>query len=323
MKATAALRPFIVTLLAVAACGQAKSDSASGAAADTMAARAARLQEALAESDSGAEAAVLARWLLPRELDEISGLAVTADGRLLTHNDQDGVVWEIDYRRGVLVKRFQLGKQPIKGDFEGIAIANDRIFMISSNGKLYEFREGKDGERVNFNVYDTRLGSECEFEGVAFDPNLSSLLLACKNVQGTNDSLVIYRWKLHSGDSERLSRLALPIANVMGSNNWKGLHPSDITIDPLSGNYVLIAARERALIEITATGDPISARGLSAQHVQAEGVAITREGILIVSDESGGKDTRASARRPAAAVSLYRWNEDGDGDGGGDGDGLL
>jgi uncharacterized protein YjiK len=307
MIATAALRPFLALLLAVAACDRAKTNSTAGSTADTMATRAARLQEALAASDSGADAAVLARWLLPRELDEISGLALTADGRLLAHNDQDGTVWEIDYRRGVLVKRFDLGKQPIKGDFEGIAIASDRIFMIGSNGKLYEFREGADGQRVAYTVHDTRLGSECEFEGVAFDPNLNSLLLACKNVEGKQDSLVIYRWKLQSGDGERLSRLAVPIANVIGSNNWKSLHPSDITIDPFSGNYVLIAAQERALIEITPTGDPISARPLSVEHVQAEGVAITPEGILILSDESAGKGARASGHRPAAAVSLYRW----------------
>ena len=306
MMPTAALRSFLAVLLALAACDQAKTSSTTGATADTMAARAARLQQALAASDSG-DAAVLARWLLPRELDEISGLALTADGRLLAHNDQEGVVWEIDYRSGVLVKRFQLGKPPVKADLEGITIANDRIFMLASNGKLYEFREGKDEEHVNFTVHDTRLGSECEFEGVAFDPSQSSLLLACKDVPGKNDSLVIYRWKLQSGEGERLSRLAIPIANVIGSNDWKNLHPSDITIDPFSGNYVLIAAQERALIEITPTGDPISARALSAEHVQAEGVAITREGILILSDESGGKGARASARRPAAAVSLYRW----------------
>lgn len=301
------MRPVLATLLAVAACGQPQSDSPPGASADTMAARAARIQQALAEPDSGADGAALARWLLPPDLDEISGLALTVDGRLLAHNDQEGTVWEIDYRRGVLVKRFALGRRPIKGDFEGIAIASDRIFLIGSNGKLYEFREGANGERVDYTVHDTRLGSECEFEGVAFDPGLNSLLLACKSAKGKHDSLVLYRWKLQSGDGKRLSRLTVPIANVIGLNEWKELHPSDITIDPFSGNYVLVAAQERALIEITPTGEAISARPLPGEHVQAEGVAITREGMLILSDESAGNGAPRSGRRPAAAVTLYRW----------------
>ena len=84
-------------------------------------------------------------------------------------------------------------------------------------------------------MHDTGLGNECEFEGVAFDPNLDALLLACKNVHTKGplrDSLVIYRWTLPSGSGAGPSRLTVPARPVIGANGWKGLHPSDITIDP-------------------------------------------------------------------------------------------
>ena len=85
---------------------------------------------------------------------------------------------------------------------------------------------------------------------------------------------------------------------MIGSNPWTGLHPSDITIDPVSGHYVLVAAEERALIEITPAGELVFARPLPDALNHAEGVAITKDSILIISTEAG---------RRSAAVTLYRW----------------
>jgi hypothetical protein len=90
----------------------------------------------------------------------------------------------------------------------------------------------------------------------------------------------------------------VPIASVIGTNDWKSFHPSDITIDPFSGNYVLIASKERGLIEITPAGAPVLARPLPPDHIQPEGIAITRDSILIISDE-GGTDL--------GMITLYRW----------------
>lgn len=266
-----------------------------------VAKREARLAVALASFDSGTpRGEAIARWVLPQDLAEISGLALTADARLFAHGDEQGRISEIDYRRGVVIKRFMIGKQPVRADFEGITVATDVVFLLTSNGKLYEFREGANGERVPYTVHDTRLGRECEFEGVAFDPAINSLLLACKNVgrKSLREFLVIYRWKLRGVSGPRLSRLTVPLARVIGSNGWKGLHPSDITVDPSSGHYVLVASQEQALVEITPAGALIFSRPLPKDLGQAEGVAITQDSLLIVADEA--------ARRPAV-ITLYRW----------------
>lgn len=264
-------------------------------------ARAARLDAALADHDSTiARAAPLAQWLLPHALQEISGLALTDDGRLLVHDDELGQVWEIDYRRGVLVKRFSLGKGVLKGDFEGIAIANGMVYLMASNGSLYEFVEGANGAKVDYTVFDTGLKKKCEFEGLAFDPAINSLLLACKEVHSKDlrDALVIYRWSLTRDTAARLSQLTVPLAGILGTNGWKGLHPTDISIDPLTGNYVLIASPEKALVSITPAGVVVFAHPLPGSHDQPEGLAITKDAILIVSDEAG--------RRPGV-ITLYRW----------------
>jgi hypothetical protein len=41
---------------------------------------------------------------------EISGIAFTADGRLLAHGDEHALVWQLDPGSGKVLKRFGLGR---------------------------------------------------------------------------------------------------------------------------------------------------------------------------------------------------------------------
>jgi uncharacterized protein YjiK len=272
---------------------------------DSMAldARVSRLEQRLAKADSGGQGSdePVARWLLGPELTEVSGLALTPDGRLFAHADEAARVFEIDYRRGTVVKQFWVGEDALRDDFEGITYAGNRFFMVTSKGLLYEFAEGADGERVDVTMHDTRLGKECEFEGVAFDSTANTLLLPCKNVgeKSLAGNLVIYRYRLGSDSGGTgLSELSIPMDQAVGNNGWKRLRPTDIAIDPWTGNYVMVSAQERAILQVTPAGAVVFARLLAGSHPQAEGIAITRDSILIVSDEGSGQP---------GAISLYRW----------------
>lgn len=279
----------------------------------------------LASPDSDAkDAGAIARWVMPEDLKEISGLALTADGRLFGFGDEHAHVFEIDYRRGLVVKEFTLAEKgkAVKGDFEGLTIAADgTMYMLESGGKVFAFKEGRDSADVPFTVFDTGLKDECEFEGIAFDKTLDALLLACKKIadKKLKDAVVIFRWKL-SGDTTRaarLSHLSVPVADAIGDNEWDGVHPSDITIDPFTGDYILVASREKGILEITPAGKVVFSRPLPGVHDQAEGVAVTSDSLLIVSDEAAAKKVNLAAHphrvpddpgqhRPAF-VTVYRW----------------
>jgi len=291
---------FLATLAAGAGCRDLQRDNGQ-MDAGVLAERESHLAQALAQpAESAAGAKPVARWILPESLAEVSGLALTPDGRLFAHGDEVGQVSELDYRRGVLVKQFTLGRNPVLEDFEGITIAGERMFLLASNGKIYEFREGANDARVDYVVRDTRLGRECEFEGITFDPDINALLLACKRV-GTkhlHGDLVIYAWKLPDGGGSNSPVIVVPLREVIGSNKWQSLHPSDITRDPANGNYVLVAAQEKALVTITSGGTVVSARPLPSSLQHTEGVALTTDSLLILSDEAG--------KRPAVIV-VYRW----------------
>ena len=148
------------------------------------------------------------RWKLPGRLEEISGLAMTLDNRLMAHNDEKAVIREIDYRNGVIVKAFQLAdmKAPVNGDFEGIATVNDQVYLVTSSGRIYEGSRGAEGESVLYNSYATGVGRDYEIEGLAYDATQRVLLLMCKDARRADlkEQLVLYRWSL---DKKQLIRL--------------------------------------------------------------------------------------------------------------------
>ena len=242
----------------------------------------------------------VAKWIMPAALAEISGIAITADGRLLAHDDELARVFEIDPRRGVVKKSFMLGNG-LHGDFEGITVVGQDLYMTLSNGLLYRFREGANNARVEYAAIDTHLGKECEFEGVAYEKDSARLVLPCKNVKVKHlkNEVVIYRWKIGSRDSSGISMMTVPVSEVVGANKWKKFRPSDIAIDPATGNYVIISSLEKGIVVMTPDGDVISSGDLPGDHAQAEGVAITADDILIISDEATSKP---------ASITLYKWN---------------
>jgi uncharacterized protein YjiK len=302
MNAGATLGIAFVACL-TSACRPADAAKGRGDSAE-LAKREARLERALAKRDSGATAdsdaaKPVARWIMPIDLAELSGFALLPDGRLLAHGDEHAKIYEIDYRRGTVVKEFSLGKPAVKGDFEAMAAVGDHVYLLDSNGALYEFREGKNGDRVDYNTHDTKLGKECEFEGLAYDSTTTSLLLACKHVSKKNskDDIVIYKWPVE-GD-HTLSELRVPLASIPPAVLKKGeFHPSDIFVDPITGNYILLSSIEKALLSITPAGQVVFGRKLKGEHDQAEALAITNDSILIIGDEAG---------RTPAVITLYPW----------------
>jgi uncharacterized protein YjiK len=252
----------------------------------------------LADADSSTTLPV-AMWLMPPELREISGLAITPRGTVLTHDDNVGRVYEIDPKTGILLKGFSL-KDGVRGDFEAITIAGTDVYLLESKGKIYKFQEGKDAEQVPYTVYDTGLKKDCEFESMVYEPDSSRLVLVCKRIliKPAPHEMLIYRIPLPLGDRSAMTTLRIPIEDVIGSNKWKNFHSSDINIDPITKNYVIISSNQKGLVVMKPDGEVVRSEPLPGDHRQPEGVAVTKDSLLMVSDESNVKP---------AAITLYRW----------------
>ena len=262
--------------------------------------------DAPASDETGGSAAYLERydfddrvWYadLPGRLDEVSGLAFSPDGRLFAHDDERGRIHEIDPASGEVGKRFDMGEELVRDDFEGIAIVGERFFLISSTGRLYETREGADRENMAYRVTDSGVGRSCEVEGLEYDPVGDDLLIACKVTLPDRGEIVIHRLPLQP-DRPRPEALRIPKTRLTAVGLAPEFDPSAIAVTP-QGSWILLSGRHDALVEVTPEGEVLHGVELrKGRHPQSEGVAIGPDETLYVSDEKNGKEPRLTAYGP-------------------------
>lgn len=235
------------------------------------------------------------QWSLPERLNEISGLALTADERLLAVTDELAVVYEIDYNDGHLVKAFAFGNPPLRGDFEGIAVRDNIVWLMTSDGTLLAAAEGDNGESMSYQSYDTGLGNTCELEGLTVGGAERSLVLICKEAR-RNADLQIFVWNPDTGNKDRIDLQEKKMADAAGE---KDINPSGIAVDPDSGQYIVVAARQNVVLGLLADGSlaGVIMRLDSKRHRQAEGIAITQDGRVLIADEAGNGRARLAVYR--------------------------
>jgi uncharacterized protein YjiK len=236
------------------------------------------------------------QWKLPDRLNEISGLALSPDGRLFAVADEEAAIYELDYDKGRIIKAFAFGKPVQRGDFEGIAILDDKFWLTTSSGEIFSGSEGDDGEQVEFERYRTRLGSSCEIEGLAADQKSQSLILACKKLsKGSDlDGLAIFSWSVLQQKVVAERTVLMPEREIRRRLNTDNFHPSGIAVASGTGHFLIVASRQRALVELTANGELVAAKKLDlvSRHTQPEGIEITEDARLLVSDEGGNHKAR-------------------------------
>lgn len=222
---------------------------------------------------------------LPKELKEVSGITTLPDGLILAHNDEKGVVFGID-GEGTVVKQFGIGDPYVKDDFEGIAVAGDYIYLVTGNGTLYEFKEGENNSKVEYLTYKTGLDAKNDVEGLYYDKESNSLLLACKGFggEGFGDKKAVYTFSLNDKKLDTKPRFLIDVKDTKGG----GFNPSDISKEPVKGNYFVIAANGNAIIEIDKDGKILAYQPLAKKlHPQPEGITFLPDKTMIISNEAG------------------------------------
>lgn len=230
-------------------------------------------------------------YVLPDELEEISGLAWINDV-LLTVNDEEGKIFSLN-SSGEIIDIYDFGKD---GDYEGIAASNEEVYVIESNGDIY--RTGPDTAE-----FKTSLKSANNVEGLAFDQNNDRLLLALKGNAGMEKDLTgraIYGFDLEGGQL-----LEEPLRVIQGRElndkitergldyTFSDFGPSGVAIHPQSGNIFIISHQGRSMVVLGQDFKILEVVLLEHQiFKQPEGICFSPDGVLYIANEGRGGSAR-------------------------------
>ena len=106
-------------------------------------------------------------------LEETSALSYYEEGVLLTVQDESGKVYFLNSDTGEILREIKFGKG---GDYEGIEVIGDTVWVMKSNGDFYYFSILDD--KVQAQELTTSFESSNNLEGLGVLG--AKLLVACK-----------------------------------------------------------------------------------------------------------------------------------------------
>lgn len=220
---------------------------------------------------------------LPDELVEISGITKDKYGNIFCHNDEQGIIYEIDISSGRIINKIIFGNN-ISGDFEDIVFAGNYFYLLRSDGVIFQISL----DWKNFNQFSTGLNEQNDCEGLFYEPETNSLLIACKNktLSGNKKYKEVYKYNLKKKKLEAKPFLKISLSTLKIKYGINGFYPSSISKDPDSKNYFILSAKGKpALIEIDSSNNIKNAVLLDEKrHPKPEGLLFLN-GKLLISDE--------------------------------------
>jgi hypothetical protein len=258
-------------------------------------------------------------YYLPDNLKEISGISIYKKNQLVCINDEKANVYIFDVVRREIISKYDFGK---KGDYEDIAVVKNDVFILGSDGTLFKVENFESSKRKTTKI-KTLLTKKNNTEGLFFDGNTNSLLIACKDSPSINKNIpfdgfkAIYRFDLNTNTliekPEYLVNFSkIDSLKVTGTvqklfiNTAKQLkfvgdgsrfHPSGLAIHPIEKDKIyIISSLGKWLIVMTVKGEIIDIVELDKRiFSQPEGICFSENGDLFISNE--GKNGKANILR--------------------------
>lgn len=227
-----------------------------------------------------------ASFALADELREISGLTVLSDGRLAAVQDEEGTVFILNPTTGAVEARTPFGEA---GDYEGIELVGDRLFVLVSKGDLYEL-SGWDGGAPEVRLHETHLRGKNDTEGLGYDAANNRLLIACKEDAGEGldkDKRAVYAFDLASGRLSDAPVFVLDAKALEDQIQSKGkFRPSGLAVHPATGDVYIVSSVAKAIVVVGGDGQVRRVWDLPEDiFEQPEGLAFLPNGDLFVSSE--------------------------------------
>lgn len=248
-----------------------------------------------------------ARYPLPEAVHEVSGLTYVGPNLIGMIQDEKGKIYVYDTEKKDLD---ELGKFGDKGDYEGLEMVGETMYVIQSNGDVFEVEDFMEEEDKKAKKYENDLRKKNNTEALAYDPQNHLLLIGCKSSPNLKDSdedylgfRAIYAFDLqtkelrkepymliamdslkrhlHEGPFNRFSR---KVVSELGEDIT--LRPSGLAIDPITGHFYLLSSIGKLLVVLNSQGQILEVERLRPGIFNhPEGICFSPEGDLYISNE--------------------------------------
>jgi len=240
---------------------------------------------------------------LPSFLNEVSGVSLCETQEVIwAVQDERGVIFKLDIENGAVIDSLPFWK---KGDYEGIEIVGDNMYVLKSSGTIYKVQlTGKDS--LSIEKFNHHLEKEDDAEGLGYDQKKQQLLIACKN--GKNGERKIYPFDIQLDSLFEEPRFIISKKEAMAYlsahpelKKWKKLHkkfkdklefaPSGVAVHPKTQDIYVLSSQGKTLVVLHADGQIAHMEKLEKEiHPQPEGICFDQEGNLFISNEGKEKD---------------------------------
>lgn len=233
---------------------------------------------------------------LPFILKEVSGITLINPSTVACVQDENGVIFLIDIIKGEMISYFSFHSN---GDYEGIAMAGSAIYVLRSDGELFQvMKEGFSGSlKKIFSMGMVPL----DYEGLCYDKKNNMLLITSKNNpgkdSGTKGKHPVYGFDLNLEvmpeepvllfDIPAIKKFAADKGIKPPKGDGKiGFRPSALGIHPVTGKLYVLSASERLLFVFSLNG--------TVEHIEKldpllfnmpEGITFMPNGDMLISNE--------------------------------------
>ena len=225
---------------------------------------------------------------LPDGLAEISGIIYyPKDTSVFAIEDEDGLLYKIYLNKNGEIKKWRFDK---KHDFEDLVLHDSIFYVLISNGDIESLQFGTGDSIISnkFNFPDANKKNN-EFESLYFDDNRQQLILLCKDCEDDSKKTVSAWGYNISTQAYTPSVLTIDVQQVtqkLGEQKMK-LKPSAAAINPVTNELYVLSSINHLLIVADRNGKFKDVFELDpAIYKQAEGIAFTPAGDMIISNES-------------------------------------
>lgn len=238
---------------------------------------------------AGENVVILKSWKMPRQLKEISGIALYDEKRFACVQDEDGIIFLFNIESDRIEKEVHFAGS---GDYEGIVLIGSTAWVLRSDGLLFEVQDFN-RSKPSVTEHRTPFTGAQDFEGITSDLKNKRLLISVKGKDPNSKAFKgVYAFDLTSKTASTTP--VYKITSAKSSRSKKGrsrIKPSEIVLHPITRElYVLDGPGSRLLI-IGKDGAEKAVYPLRRKDFpQPEGMAITKEGDLYISNEGKRKN---------------------------------